>query len=37
MHLMQGVAAKLGPKDVQNVANYYSSLSAVPPTKGRKP
>jgi cytochrome c553 len=37
MHLMQGVAAKLGPKDTQNVANYYSSLSAVPPTKRRKP
>lgn len=36
MHLMQGVAAKLGPKDVQNVANYYSSLSAAPPTKRSK-
>lgn len=37
MHLMQGVAAKLSPKDVQDVATYYSSLSAVLPTKGNKP
>lgn len=37
MHLMQGVAVKLGSKDVQSVANYYSSLSAVPPTQRKKP
>ncbi|MEO8935624.1 MAG: c-type cytochrome [Burkholderiaceae bacterium] len=37
MHLMQGVAAKLGPKDIQSVASYYASLSAVPPMKRSKP
>lgn len=37
MHLMQGVATKLGPTDIHSVASYYSSLSAVPPVKASKP
>ncbi len=30
LHLMQGIAAKLSPQDIQEVANYYASLSPVP-------
>lgn len=33
MNLMRGVATKLSPVDIQNVANYYANLSAMPPSK----